>query len=53
MTGIAQLHAQALEVTGRVVGRVTGDRWHAATPCGGWDARTPGQSSRLGQPVGG
>ena len=40
MTGIAELHARALEVTGRVVSRVAGDRWQAATPCAGWDART-------------
>jgi uncharacterized protein (TIGR03086 family) len=40
MTNIAELHAQALEVTGHVVSRVAGDRWQAATPCAGWDART-------------
>ena len=40
MTDIAELHAQALEVTGHVVSRVAGDRWQAATPCAGWDART-------------
>src|SRR5579859_4288923 len=40
MTDIAELHAQALEVTGHVVSRVVGDRWQAATPCAGWDART-------------
>jgi uncharacterized protein (TIGR03086 family) len=40
MTGIAELHAQALEVTGRVVSGVAGGRWQAATPCAGWDART-------------
>jgi uncharacterized protein (TIGR03086 family) len=40
MTGIAELHAQALEATGRVVSRVAADRWQAATPCAGWDART-------------
>jgi uncharacterized protein (TIGR03086 family) len=39
MTGIAELHAQALEVTGRVVSGVAGGRWQAATPCAGWDAR--------------
>ena len=40
MTGIAELHARALEVTGRVVSRVAAGRWQAATPCAGWDART-------------
>jgi hypothetical protein len=31
MTDIAEL--QALDATGRIVGRVAADRWHAATPC--------------------
>jgi uncharacterized protein (TIGR03086 family) len=39
MTGIAELHAQALDATGRIVGGVPAHRWHAATPCAGWDAR--------------
>jgi uncharacterized protein (TIGR03086 family) len=39
MTDIAELHAQALDATGRVVGGVAADRWSAATPCTGWDAR--------------
>ena len=39
MTDIAELHAQALDATGRVVGAVSADRWDAATPCDGWDAR--------------
>ena len=39
MTGIAELHARALEATGRIVDGVPADRWHAATPCGDWDAR--------------
>ena len=39
MTGIAELHAQALEATGRIVNGVAADRWHAATPCADWDAR--------------
>jgi uncharacterized protein (TIGR03086 family) len=39
MTDIAELHAQALDATGRVVDGVAADRWHAATPCGDWDAR--------------
>lgn len=40
MTGIAELHAQALEVTGRIVTGIGAGRWSASTPCGGWDART-------------
>ena len=51
MLDIAELHAQALEVTGRVVSRVAGDRWQAATPCAGWDV-APWSTSRLGQSVG-
>jgi uncharacterized protein (TIGR03086 family) len=39
MTGIAELHAQALDVTGRMVTRIPPDRWHADTPCEGWDVR--------------
>jgi len=39
MTDIAELHAQALEATGRIVRGITADRWHASTPCPGWDAR--------------
>jgi hypothetical protein len=39
MTDIAELHAQALDATGRIVGRVAADRWHAATPCADCDAR--------------
>ena len=39
MTDIAELHAQALDATGRIVGGAPADRWHAATPCAGWDAR--------------
>jgi uncharacterized protein (TIGR03086 family) len=39
VTDIAELHAQALDATGRIVGGVRADRWHAATPCGDWDAR--------------
>ena len=39
MTGIAELHAQALGATRRIVGGVPADRWHAATPCADWDAR--------------
>jgi uncharacterized protein (TIGR03086 family) len=38
MTDIAELHAQALDATGRIVDGVAPDRWHAATPCKGWDA---------------
>jgi uncharacterized protein (TIGR03086 family) len=39
MTDIAELHARALDVTGRIVDGVPADRWHAPTPCGDWDAR--------------
>jgi uncharacterized protein (TIGR03086 family) len=39
MTDIAELHAQALEATGAIVAGIASDRWHADTPCGGWDAR--------------
>lgn len=38
MTGVAELHAQALDVTGRIVTGIPAGRWHAATPCAGWDA---------------
>jgi len=31
MTGIAELHAQALDATGRILRGVPAD-WHAATP---------------------
>ena len=39
MTDIAELHARALDATGRIIGGVATGRWHAATPCAGWDAR--------------
>ena len=39
MTSIAELHAQALEVTGRIVAGIPPGRWHAGTPCQGWDVR--------------
>jgi uncharacterized protein (TIGR03086 family) len=39
MTDIAELHAQALDETGRVVRGVAADRWDAATPCADWDTR--------------
>ena len=39
MTDIAELHARALDATGRIVDGVAPDRWHAATPCADWDAR--------------
>lgn len=39
MTDIAELHAQALDATGRIVDGVPAGGWHAATPCGDWDAR--------------
>jgi len=37
---IAELHARALDATGRIVGGVLPDRWRASTPCAAWDART-------------
>jgi uncharacterized protein (TIGR03086 family) len=40
MTNVAELHARALDATGRIVDGVAADRWHAATPCAGWDARS-------------
>jgi uncharacterized protein (TIGR03086 family) len=39
MTDVAELHARALDATGRVVRSVPAERWRAATPCAGWDAR--------------
>jgi uncharacterized protein (TIGR03086 family) len=39
MTGIAELHAQALDITGRIVAGISPGRWHADTPCAGWDTR--------------
>jgi|SRR5271165_866850 len=39
MTDIAGLHAQALDATGRIVAGIPADRWHADTPCDGWDVR--------------
>jgi uncharacterized protein (TIGR03086 family) len=39
MNGIAELHSEALDATGRIVAGIPADRWHAATPCGGWDVR--------------
>jgi uncharacterized protein (TIGR03086 family) len=39
MTGIAELHAQALDITGRIVAGIPPDRWHTATPCRGWDTQ--------------
>jgi uncharacterized protein (TIGR03086 family) len=39
MTEIAELHAKALDATGRIVAAIPPDRWHAATPCEGWDVR--------------
>jgi uncharacterized protein (TIGR03086 family) len=40
MTDITELHAQALEATGRIVRGIAAGRWHASTPCPGWDVRT-------------
>jgi uncharacterized protein (TIGR03086 family) len=39
MTDIAELHAQALDATGRVVAGIPPGRWDAGTPCQGWDVR--------------
>jgi uncharacterized protein (TIGR03086 family) len=39
MTDITELHAQALEGTGTIVAGIPADRWHADTPCDGWDVR--------------
>jgi uncharacterized protein (TIGR03086 family) len=39
MTSITELHAQALDATGRIVAGIPADRWHADTPCAGWDVR--------------
>ena len=36
---ITELHAQALDATGRIVAGIPADRWHADTPCEGWDVR--------------
>jgi uncharacterized protein (TIGR03086 family) len=40
MSDIAELHAQALDHTGRIVSGIAPDRWHADTPCAGWDVRS-------------
>jgi uncharacterized protein (TIGR03086 family) len=37
MSDIAELHAQALDQTGRIVAGIKPDQWHAGTPCDGWD----------------
>ena len=37
MTGIAELHAHALDVTGRIVAGIPPDRWRVGTPCAAWD----------------
>jgi uncharacterized protein (TIGR03086 family) len=39
MTDIAELHAKALDATGTIVAGIPADRWHADTPCDGWDVR--------------
>ena len=38
MADIAELHAQALDHTGRIVAGIPADRWQSASPCDGWDA---------------
>jgi uncharacterized protein (TIGR03086 family) len=37
MSDIAELHAQALDQTGRIVAGIKPDQWQAGTPCDGWD----------------
>src|SRR6516225_25144 len=37
MADIAELHAQALDHTGRFVAGIPADRWQSVTPCDGWD----------------
>src|SRR5215469_6421703 len=37
MSDIAELHAQALDQTGRVVAGIKPDQLRAGTPCDGWD----------------
>jgi uncharacterized protein (TIGR03086 family) len=39
MTDIAELHAQALGATGRIVAGIPPHGWRAGTPCPGWDVR--------------
>ena len=39
MNDIAELHAEALRATGRIVDSIPADRWHSDTPCEGWDVR--------------
>ena len=39
MADITELHARALDATGRIVTGVAADQWDAATPCADWDAR--------------
>jgi uncharacterized protein (TIGR03086 family) len=39
MSDIAELHAQALDHTGRIVAGIAPGRWQASTPCAGWDVR--------------
>ena len=39
MADIAELHAQALDHTGRIVAGIPADRWQSVSPCDGWDVR--------------
>lgn len=39
MADVAELHARALDATGRIAAGIPPDRWHADTPCRGWDVR--------------
>ena len=40
MSDIAELHAQALDHTGRIGSGIGPDRWQGDTPCAGWDVRS-------------
>ena len=37
MTDVAELHAEALVATGRIVTAIPPGRWHSTTPCPEWD----------------
>lgn len=37
MSDIAELHAHALDQTGRIVAGIEPGQWRTATPCDGWD----------------
>src|SRR2546429_6920695 len=48
MTGIAELHAQALDATGRILRGVPADCWHAATPAPAIDRKSTRLNSSHG-----